>query len=85
MARKRYRGEEIVAKLRQAEVLPPQGMVVTDAIRQIDVSEVKYFRWRKEYGGMAANELKRMHHERWMAVQRQTSSVLGNATSDSRY
>ena len=53
MAKKRYRPEEIVIKLRQVEVLQSQGMAVTDAIRQIGVSEVTYFRWRKEYSGMA--------------------------------
>ena len=60
MARKRYRAEEIVAKLRQVEVLQSQGMVVADAIRQIGVSEVTFYRWRKEYGGMGADQLKRL-------------------------
>ncbi len=60
MAKKRYRPEEIVAKLRQVEVLQSQGMAVADAIRQIGVSEVTYYRWRKEYGGMGAEQLKRL-------------------------
>lgn len=60
MARKRYRPEEIVAKLRQVEVLQSQGMAAADAIRQIGVSEVTYYRWRKEYGGMGADQLKRL-------------------------
>ena len=47
MAKKRYRPEEIVIKLRQVEVLQNQGMAATDAIRQIGVSEVTYYRWRK--------------------------------------
>ena len=60
MARKRYRAEEIVGKLRQVEVLQSQGMAAADAIRQIGVSEVTFYRWRKEYGGMAADQLKRL-------------------------
>ena len=60
MAKKRYKPEEIVIKLRQVEVLQSQGMVVSDAIRQIGVSEVTYYRWRKEYRGMAIHQLKRL-------------------------
>jgi len=60
MARKRFKPEEIVAKLRQVEVLQSQGMAVVDAIRQIGVTEVTYYRWRKEYGGMRADQLKRL-------------------------
>ena len=58
MAKRRYRPEEIVIKLRQVEVLQSQGMAATDAIRQIGVSEVTYCRWRKEYRGMAIHQLK---------------------------
>jgi len=47
MARKRYKPEEIVAKLRQVDVLVSQGQNMVDAIRQIGVSEVTYYRWRK--------------------------------------
>ncbi len=60
MARKRFKPEEIVAKLRQVEVLQSQGMAVADAIRQIGVTEVTYYRWRKEYGGMRTGQLKRL-------------------------
>ena len=58
--RKRFKPEEIVVKLRQVEVLQSQGMSVADAIRQIGVSEVTYYRWRKEYGGMKTDQLKRL-------------------------
>ena len=51
MARKRYKPEEIVGMLRQAEVLHGQGKSMADAIRQLGISEVTYYRWRKEYGG----------------------------------
>lgn len=60
MARKIYKPEEIVAKLRQVDVLHSQGMSMVDAIRQIGVSEVSYYRWRKEYGGMKTDQLKRL-------------------------
>jgi putative transposase len=50
MARKRYKPEEIVAKLRQVDVLVSQGQNMVDAIRQIGVSEVTYYRWRQEFG-----------------------------------
>ena len=51
MPKKRYTPEEIVAKLRQVDVLVSQGQNIADAIRQIGVSEVTYYRWRQEYGG----------------------------------
>lgn len=51
MARKRYKPEEMVAKLRQVDVLHSQGMAMVDAIRQIGVSEVTFYRWRKESMG----------------------------------
>ena len=60
MARKRYRREEMAPKLRRVEELQPQGAAAADAIRQIGVSEVTFYRWRKEYGGMAADQLKRL-------------------------
>jgi putative transposase len=55
MPKKRYTPEEIVAKLRQVDVLVSQGQNIADAIRQIGVSEVTYYRWRQEYGGLKAD------------------------------
>jgi len=60
MAKKVHKPEEIVLKLRQVEVLHSQGMAMVDAIRQIGVSEVTFYRWRKEYGGMKTDQLKRL-------------------------
>ena len=60
MAKKTYKPEEIVSKLRQVDVLRSQGMTMADAIRQISVSEVTFYRWRKEYGGLKADQLKRL-------------------------
>ena len=52
MARKRHSAEEIVAKLRQVDVLTAQGRPVAEAVRAIGVTEVTYYRWRSEYGGL---------------------------------
>ncbi len=60
MPRKRYKPEEIVAKLRQVDVLVSQGSGVADAIRQIGVSEVTYYRWRQEFGGLKTEQVKRL-------------------------
>ena len=60
MSRKRYKPEEIVTKLRQVDVLVSQGRGVSDAIRQIGVSEVTYYRWRREYGGLKTDQVKRL-------------------------
>jgi len=60
MAKKSYKPEEIVSKLRQVDVLHGQGMAMADAVRQVGVSEVTFYRWRKEYGGMKADQLKRL-------------------------
>ena len=60
MARKRYKPDEIVSLLRQAEVLHGQGMSMADAIRHMGISEVTYYRWRKEYGGTSGDQLRRL-------------------------
>ncbi len=60
MPKKRYTPEEIVAKLRQVDVMVSQGQNIADAIRQIGVSEVTYYRWRQEYGGLKTDQVKRL-------------------------
>jgi len=60
MPRKRYKPEEIVAKLRQVDVLVSQGKTVADAVREIGVTEVTYYRWRQEFGGLRSDQVKRM-------------------------
>jgi putative transposase len=60
MPRKRHKAEEIVAKLRQVEVLIGQGQSVAEAIRSIGVTEVTYYRWRSEYGGLKSDQVKRL-------------------------
>ena len=66
MANKHHKPEEIVAKLRQVDVLVGQGMDRIDAIREIRITEQTYYRWRKRYGGMGTDqlrELKRLQKE----------------------
>src|SRR5512132_2938219 len=78
MARKRYKPEEIVAKLRQVDVLVSQGQNMVDAIRQIGVSEVTYYRWRQEFGGLKTEQVKRLkdleleNSRRWPRVWTQS-------------
>ena len=60
MPRKRYSTEEIIRMLREADVLIGQGRTVADAIRQLGVTSVTYYRWRKEYGGLKVDQAKRL-------------------------
>ncbi len=60
MSQKHYRPEEIIAKLREAEVLLGQGNKVPEVVKAIGVSEVSYYRWRKEYGGLDVSQAKRL-------------------------
>src|SRR5438067_9175110 len=60
MPRKSYKPEEIVAKLRQVDVLTSQGKNVAEAIRSIGISEVTYYRWRQEFGGLKSDQVKRL-------------------------
>ena len=60
MPKKIHKPEEVVAKLRQVDVLVSQGQTAADAIRSIGVTEVTYYRWRKEFGGLKADQVKRL-------------------------
>jgi transposase-like protein len=60
MPRKRHKPEEIIAKLRQVDVLTSQGQSVSDAVRSIGVTEVTYYRWRQEFGGLKIDQVKRL-------------------------
>ena len=50
MSRKRYTAEEIINKLHEADVLQSQGKTITEVARQLEISEMTYYKWRKEYG-----------------------------------
>ena len=60
MGIKRHRPEEIVTKLRQVEVLVGQGVARLDANREVCITEQTFYRWRKQYGGMGAAQLKEL-------------------------
>jgi hypothetical protein len=75
MPRKRHKPEEIVAKLRQVEVLASQGQSMAQAIRAIDVTEVTYYRWRQEYGGLRTDQVKRMKNRSNRYLSRRASSL----------
>lgn len=60
MPQKKHKPEEIVAKLRQVDVLLSQGRPVTEAIRTISVTPFTYCRWRKEFGGLKSDQVKRL-------------------------
>ena len=60
MAKKHHKPEEVVAKLRQVEVLIGQGKTVADGARAIGVTEATYYRWRAEYGGLKLDQVKRL-------------------------
>ena len=66
MPRKQFSSEQIITKLREAEVLLSQGMTVVEAARQLEISEQTYYRWRKEYAGLdktKARKLKELEKE----------------------
>ncbi len=60
MAKRRYRPEDIIRKLREAEVVISQGATAAEASRQIGVTEQTYYRWRKSYGGMRVSQARRL-------------------------
>jgi transposase-like protein len=60
MGRKRFSAEQIIYKLREVEVLVNAGTSIVEACRKIAVTEQTYYRWRKEYGGMGTEQLKRL-------------------------
>jgi transposase-like protein len=59
MPRKRYTPEEIVSKLRQVEVMTAQGASIAEGAKSIGVTEVTYYRWRREFGGLKSDQVKR--------------------------
>ena len=80
--KKAHTAEEIVAKLRQAEVLVGQGKTVADTMRAIGVTEPTYYRWRKEFGGLKLYQVKRLKDlERENARLRMRASTASFGTS----
>lgn len=60
MRKKRFRPEEIIVKLREADILISQGRTVAETTKALGVSDVTYYRWRQEYGGMGTSQAKRL-------------------------
>jgi putative transposase len=60
MVRKAFKPEQIIGKLREAEILLSQGSTVAEASRKLNVTEQTYYRWRKEYGGMRVDQARRL-------------------------
>ncbi len=89
MARKRHTAEQIIHKLREAEVSLGQGKNVKTACKQIEVTEQTYYRWRKEYGGLRTDQAKRLRElekentrlKRVVADQALDNAILREAAS----
>jgi len=60
MPQKRYRPEEIIARLRKAEVLLGEGRKVPEVVKALGITEVTYYRWRREYGGLSLSQAKHL-------------------------
>jgi transposase-like protein len=60
MGRKIYKAEQIIGKLREAEILLGQGKTINEASRQLGISQYTYYRWRKEYGGLRIDQAKKL-------------------------
>lgn len=60
MKKKDHTPEQIITKLRKVEALTAQGQTIAEAVNQIDVSEQTYYRWKRQYGGMRRDQLKRL-------------------------
>ncbi len=60
MARKKFKAEQIVVMLREAEIQMSKGLDTTEVCRNLGISEQTYYRWRKEYGGMKLDQAKRL-------------------------
>ena len=60
MSRQRYTTEEIIHKLREADVMIGQGRTVAEAAEQIGITDKTYFRWRKSHGGLRIDQAKRL-------------------------
>ncbi len=89
MARRKHTAEEIIHKLREAEVALSQGRTVKEVCKQIEVTEQTYYPWRKEYGGLRTDQAKRLRElerenaqlKKVVADQALDNSILREAAS----
>ncbi len=68
--KKKHSGPQIVAKLRQADILIGQGKTIPEVCKEIDVTDATYYRWRQKYGGMSPDMVKQLR-----AVQKENSQL----------
>ncbi len=59
MSKQRHTAEQIISKLREAEVLQAKGIPLVEVMRQLEISDATYYKWRKEYGGLRVDQAKR--------------------------
>ena len=89
MARKRHTAEEIIGKLRTAEIDLAKGLSAAEVVRKIGITEQTYYRWRKEYGGLRLDQAKRLKElekenarlKRVVADQALDNAILKEASS----
>jgi hypothetical protein len=91
MGQKRYTPEQIIGKLRQAEVRSAEGARVAENVRELGVTQQTYYRWRKEYGGLKVSQAKHLKElerenarQRLGASERRACRVLGQVRSTQR-
>jgi transposase-like protein len=60
MGKARHTAEQIISKLREAEVLQGKGMTLEETLRQLAISDATYYKWRKEYGGLRLDQARRL-------------------------
>ena len=68
MPKKKYRPEDIINKLREADVMQAEGMIVAEVAKTLGIHEQTYYRWRRENGGMKMSQMKRSFH--WVIIGR---------------
>ena len=70
LMKKKHSGPQIVAKLRQADILIGQGKTIPEVCKEIDVTDATYYRWRQKYGGMSPDMVKQLR-----AVQKENAQL----------
>ena len=70
MGRKRFTAEQIIHKLREAELITSKGKSVAEASKQLGITEQTYYRWRKEYGGLKTDQAKH-----WKQLERENARL----------
>ncbi len=89
MSRKRHTAEQIIGKLREAEIQLGQGQKLVDIVRKLEITEQTYYRWRKEYGGLRTDQAKRLrelekenaHLKKLVADQALDNAILKEVSS----